>query len=405
MKIGIVTTWFERGAAIVSRAYRDVLSSDHEVFIYARGGEAQGKGDPRWDTSDVTWGARNPRWPGRLVWDDFKQWAEAKEIDVILWNEQQDFAPIVFARRELDVAQGAYIDYYTARTVPFFGLYDFVICNTRRHHSVFADHRRAVHIPWGTDCSLYTGDGSPVAEDTVVFFHSAGMSPERKGTLTAVKAFAMVEGDARFVLHTQRPVAESAGLAEACAADSRVEVIEETVAAPGLYHRGDVYVYPTTLEGVGLSVPEALACGLPVVAPDCPPMNEFVHHGENGRLVKPSEYRGRADGYYWSECHCASEDVAAEMRYYLAERKHLTELKHAARASAVERMDWAKNAADLPAMFDELSAERARRPDDAALEEAALALADLSLPRHAARFALRRLGLLNTRFAQHLIYG
>ena len=39
MNIGIVTTWFERGGAYVSRQYRDLLKNDFNVFIYARGGE------------------------------------------------------------------------------------------------------------------------------------------------------------------------------------------------------------------------------------------------------------------------------------------------------------------------------------------------------------------------------
>lgn len=49
MRIGIVTTWFERGAAMVSKAYRDVLAQRHDVLIYARGGERTGEGDPHWD--------------------------------------------------------------------------------------------------------------------------------------------------------------------------------------------------------------------------------------------------------------------------------------------------------------------------------------------------------------------
>jgi len=36
--VGIVTTWFERGAAYVSRAYREALQERFDVVIYARGG-------------------------------------------------------------------------------------------------------------------------------------------------------------------------------------------------------------------------------------------------------------------------------------------------------------------------------------------------------------------------------
>ena len=58
MNIGIVTTWFERGASQVSRQYRDLLNKKNNVFIYARGGEKYERNNPIWDTQDVTWGKK-----------------------------------------------------------------------------------------------------------------------------------------------------------------------------------------------------------------------------------------------------------------------------------------------------------------------------------------------------------
>ena len=58
MNIGIVTVWFERGAAYVSRQFEEILAEKHRVFIYARGGEMYAKGDPNWDHANVTWGKR-----------------------------------------------------------------------------------------------------------------------------------------------------------------------------------------------------------------------------------------------------------------------------------------------------------------------------------------------------------
>jgi len=58
MNIGIVTTWFERGAAQVSHQYKEILGQDNEVFIYARGGEKYARNNPKWDTPDVTWGKK-----------------------------------------------------------------------------------------------------------------------------------------------------------------------------------------------------------------------------------------------------------------------------------------------------------------------------------------------------------
>ena len=59
MNIGIVTTWFERGAAYVSRQYMEVLQKTDEVFIYARGGEKYEVGNPKWDLPNVHWGKKD----------------------------------------------------------------------------------------------------------------------------------------------------------------------------------------------------------------------------------------------------------------------------------------------------------------------------------------------------------
>lgn len=50
-----------------------------------------------------------------------------------------------------------------------------------------------------------------------------------------------------------------------------------------LYIEGDILLYPTKFEGLGLVILEAMACGLPVITTDAPPMNEYIK--EQGLLV------------------------------------------------------------------------------------------------------------------------
>lgn len=53
------------------------------------------------------------------------------------------------------------------------------------------------------------------------------------------------------------------------------------------YVSSDVLCHPALHEGFGLSVAEAMACGLPVVAyRDCDGVREFVREGENGLMVE-----------------------------------------------------------------------------------------------------------------------
>jgi len=351
VKIAIVTTWFERGAAYVSRQYRDLLSADHEVLVYARGGEARARGDPDWDSARVTW-ARGVPTHGNTAFrlGPFRRWLRRTRPDVVLFNEQQWWPPVLLCQ-DLGVRTAAYVDYYTEETVPLFGNYDLLLCHTRRHHSVFTWHPAARLVPWGTRTDLFAPRGlDPVRPGSVTFFHSAGISPRRKGADLLLEAFERVEGPARLVIHAQDELGprlpEQRSRIAALTASGRLELHERSVHAPGLYHLGDVYAYPTRLEGIGLTVAEALACGLPAIVPDCPPMNEFVSAAA-GRTVPVAGYRPRSDGYYWPQCLVDPGDLAREMVWYCENRERLAALKREARRHAEARLDWRANAAGL----------------------------------------------------------
>lgn len=47
-----------------------------------------------------------------------------------------------------------------------------------------------------------------------------------------------------------------------------------------LYIEGDVLLYPTKFEGLGLIILEAMASGIPVITTDAPPMNEYIREEE-----------------------------------------------------------------------------------------------------------------------------
>ena len=390
---------------MVSRAYMDALAHRHRVLVYARGGEAYARGNPQWDQEFVTWDRRESI-STAVDWRQFKRWVLDNQLDLVVFNEQHFWPVVVLSRAELPVWLAAYVDYYTSITVPFFWLYDVLLCNTLRHYSVFRDHPAAFYIPWGTDCGLFTGPCEPVSNTGVVFFHSVGMSPGRKGTRIALEAFHMLRGDLRFVLHTQAPLSADPEVERICRADDRIEVIHRTVPAPGLYHLGDVYVYPSVLEGIGLTIVEALACGLPVITTDVPPMNEFVQHGINGRLVSPAEYRGRFDGYYWAEAYCRPESVAEAMWYYVDERARLPQFKREARTFAQERLDWRKNAIDLSEKLE--SWVCSARPTRRGLSSLGMRALEYSRPsnvvRRGLRAMLRKVGWEHSKLGVHLLY-
>lgn len=364
MNIGIVTVWFERGAAIVSRAYRDALEKEHNVYIFARGGEYYAKDDPKWDQENVHWASRPlETFPTYIDWGEFQDWVKSYDLDIVIFNEQKSW-DVLLRSNTLGVLVGAYVDYYTAQTVPFFDLYDFLLCNTKRHYSVFAHHPQAIYLPWGTDCSIFRPNKQIAPRNgAVTFFHSAGMGgiELRKGTDLVVRAFQHVRGNANLIIHSQVELANYSSVADLIQYDARIKLICETVGAPGLYHLGDVYVYPSRLEGIGLTIAEALASGLPVITTDCPPMNEFVLNDVNGKLVPVNNYRARSDQYFWPESICSESALADAMQAYV-DKPDIVELhKRNARSWAVEHLDWSKNSAGLAGRLGEITKKRSQQ--------------------------------------------
>ena len=368
MRIGIVTAWGECGAGMVSRAYMELLSQRHEVFVFARGGFAYTTAaaqQPAWNLPNVTWGKRS-RSIGSdgtyINWNEFKDWTLHNRLDAILFNEQRDWNIIVNAS-QLDVLLGAYVDYYTAETVPFFDLYDFLICNTERHYSVFKDHPQAFYVPWGTDVDLFKPKSGEqkTKSDTLTFFHSSGSVTGRKGTDILLSAFPQVKGDVELVIHSQVNL-DQLDFSHYVNKNDRIRIIQGEYPAPGLYYFGDVYVYPTRLEGIGLTVPEALACGMPVITTDSPPMSEFVKDKVNGSLVAVERFEPRWDGYYWPQNICSEAALVDAMQYYVDNKPRIEELAHNARSYALEHLDWRKNARELPEIFERLTPQASRNP-------------------------------------------
>lgn len=355
MNIGIVTTWFERGAAYVSKQFEDVLCEAHNVYIYARAGEKYAKGDPNWDHPNVYWSKRYSGIITTFIYKrEFIKWIKKYKIDLILFNEQHYFEPILWAK-ELGVKTVAYIDYYTEQSVPLFNVYDAVICNTRRHFSAFEEHHNAIYLPWGTDVELYKPKSATtrlVKDGIVTFFTSSGMDPKRKGTDKFIQALNKCKNTERIkaVVHTQVDLKncfpELSEMIEELQASGLLEIVEGTFHAPGLYYRGDVYVYPSILDGLGLTVAEAVSSGLACVVSDNPPMNEFVD-SSYGDVIPINRLYSRSDGYYWPMCRCDENALAEIIDDYVNNPEKVIEMKSNARKYAIEHFSFQKNAKKL----------------------------------------------------------
>ncbi len=362
MNIGIITTWFACGAGMISKSYERTLATKNKVFIYARGGHS--KDDPLWNGNNVTVAPPHPSSTGIHI-RHFKRWINRNSIDVIIFNEQRHWKVITSAR-ESGVIIGAHVDYYTADTVPFFNLYDFLICNTKRHYSVFKDHPQSCYCPWGTQTDVYKpADNRP--DRPLTFMISAGWGGEkakaaswldRRGAGMTLRVFPRVKGECRLIVLSQVPLEQCPDeWADAVNSDNRIEFRVGTF-NPVPYNDGDVYVYPSRLDGIGLTLPEALSAGLAGITTNSPPMNEFVKDDENGILVDVKDYRGRPDGYYWAESICDESSLWNALQFYINEPEKMNLHAANARSLAEKELSWEVNSAflsDWIAGLDKLS--------------------------------------------------
>ena len=175
---------------------------------------------------------------------------------------------------------------------------------------------------------------APVNEGKITFFHSAGMNPIRKGTDSVIRAFQRLNGNSKLIIHSQVNLKEwlpdLSNDITSLEQSGKLECIRKTITAPGLYHLGDVYVYPSKLDGIGLTIIEALACGLPVITSNYAPMNEFVNN-ESGKLIEISYLYARSDGYFWPQCKIDENSLISCMNYYVKNISKIKDFKIQAR--------------------------------------------------------------------------
>ena len=103
---------------------------------------------------------------------------------------------------------------------------------------------------------------------------------------------------------------------------------------PAWYAAADVLAFPSTKEGWGLAVLEAMSAGLPVVASDLPVFREFLTPGRDALMVPSDDVSA----------------LASALATVLADQDLAGRLRSAALATA-QRFSWARSAAEHQAIY------------------------------------------------------
>ena len=180
---------------------------------------------------------------------------------------------------------------------------------------------------------------------------SVGGIEPRKGSDTLVRAIAALKQAGRRPVHAvvgghsfqdyrayrDRVLASLPGLGLRLDDDVVLLGTVPDAELPGWYAAADVLAFPSTKEGWGLAVLEAMSAGLPVVASDLPVFREFLTNGRDALLVPVDD----------------APALATALAAVLDDPGLAAKLREAARATC-ERFTWARSAAEHQAIYASL---------------------------------------------------
>ena len=221
----------------------------------------------------------------------------------------------------------------------------FFTCDAKVTHdkavAYGANPDHTVVFPWGVDLERYaprswqTGQREK-QKNTLVFFCNRAWEP-LYGVDVLIRAFVKAAGS-RPELSLMlvgggsqgarlRQILLSGGVLDRVIFGGQISQSD----LPRWYHRADVYISPSHVDGSSVSLMEALASGLPCLVSDIPGNREWVIEGENGWLFPDGDV----------------DALAVKLLQVYDQRDALPEIGRAARSVAEERADWTKNSAKL----------------------------------------------------------
>jgi glycosyltransferase involved in cell wall biosynthesis len=168
--------------------------------------------------------------------------------------------------------------------------------------SAVADHARSLGartdridvIPNGVDLALFKPAERPRSGPPRILF--VGRLVPNKGPEILVRAAPAVlekHPNAEFVICGDGPMRRSLeGEVNRLKIAYAFRFLGMVRKVPDVMRDGTILVRPSTLEGMPLTVLEAMACGLPVIATRVGGTPELVKHGEHGLLFEPGDVDG-----------------------------------------------------------------------------------------------------------------
>ncbi|MEZ4681884.1 MAG: glycosyltransferase family 4 protein [Caldilineaceae bacterium] len=127
--------------------------------------------------------------------------------------------------------------------------------------------------------------------------------------------------------------------------EDRVHFLGHCDDIPNVMAAADLFVFPSLYEGLGTSLIEAMALGLPIVASKIPAIEEVVEVGKNALLVQPE----------------SSDELCATIDTLLSDSQRLTAFSRRSREIFESRFTLEKSASRMVELYQRLSMDNRQR--------------------------------------------
>jgi phosphoglycolate phosphatase len=231
-------------------------------------------------------------------------WALERELDLVIFMEvhPNDWKRVealksagirVMCYENLDILRLEFWDRYK--------IFDYFLFNAFYARDIMLSkfpNAVSLTVPWGVKPRQVIRTARKKASDRVRFTHVAGWGGinSRKNTDLLIRVFDDAkDANASLDIYSQAPLATfGADCLEIVRRNHSIRVHEGT--ADDIfeaYQNGDVLLWPSKREGLGLPIVEALSVGLPVVVSDGYMMKQWIVPGEHGVLCHGEPIPGK----------------------------------------------------------------------------------------------------------------
>ena len=313
-KIGIVTAWGECGMGYIAKNWVYTIEKYPELFEYKIFCRAVDKFSPfRWYGNNVTQGYESMDINNSIFWT----WIDDYKPDIILFQDQNTYSQskMIDETNKLQRMGIKLINYadwiYRNDLKNYRGLYNVNLAHINRNYQWFKENKleSPIYIKWGVILQNFPFL-KRIVNGHVKFYINLGSGTDRKGYQFIPKALNKMQGNIvirklspknksyKFIFSSQKKseLNIDTKFLKAINNNNNCEIIYKTAnnQKGGLYNLGDIYIYPSTMEGVGLTITEAMSTGMPVVTTNYPTMNEWFDDDKEGRLINISKKKKTA---------------------------------------------------------------------------------------------------------------